>query len=135
MKVLLDTNVILDVLASREPFLASAATIFALAGKKKFAAYVTASSVTDLYYILRRKLPNDVCREALRNLFNLCSAIPVTQRDCQSALDDPVDDFEDALMMVYGRKIGVDYVITRDEIFLKTKGTISPLDFLKIYSF
>jgi predicted nucleic acid-binding protein len=51
MKVLLDTNVILDVLASREPFLASAAAIFALAGEKKLMAYVTASSITDIYYL------------------------------------------------------------------------------------
>jgi hypothetical protein len=87
------------------------------------------------YYILHRKLPDNTCREALRNLFSLFSAIPVTQRDCQSALDEPLEDFEDALMMVCGRKMSVDYVVTRDDLFLKTKGVISPLDFLRTHSF
>jgi predicted nucleic acid-binding protein len=135
MKILLDTNVVLDVLAAREPFRACATAIFSLVGQRELTAYITASSVTDIYYILRRKLPDATCRKALRNLFHLFSVIPVTQRDCHSALDEPLEDFEDALIMVCGRKMGVDYVITRDEIFLKAKGTVSPLDFLRNYSF
>jgi predicted nucleic acid-binding protein len=134
-KILLDTNVILDALASREPFRADAEAIFALTGKRRITAYVTASSVTDIYYILRRKLPDETCRSALRHLFNLFSAIPVTQRDCLSALDEPMEDFEDALIMICARKMDIDYVITRDKTFLGTRGTISPPDFLKIRPF
>ena len=108
MTVLLDTNVILDVLALREPFRASAEAVFALIGTRKLTAYVTASSVTDIYYILRKKLPDEACRKALRDLFNLFSAVPVTQRDCLSALNDPIKDFEDALIMICARKTSVD---------------------------
>jgi predicted nucleic acid-binding protein len=133
LKILLDTNVILDALASREPFNAGADAIFALAGKRRITAYVTASSVTDVYYVLRRKLSDETCRSALLHLFNLFSAISVTQNDCLSALNEPIEDFEDALMMVCARKMGVNYIITRDKTFLKTKGTISPPDFLGIH--
>jgi predicted nucleic acid-binding protein len=133
LKTLLDTNVILDALASREPFKTSANAIFVLAGKRRITAYVTASSVTDVYYILRRTLPDETCRRTLFHLFNLFSAISVTQNDCLSALNEPIEDFEDALMMICARKMGVDYVITRDKAFLKTKGTISPPDFLGIH--
>jgi predicted nucleic acid-binding protein len=131
MRLLLDTNVILDALASREPFRASADAIFTLAGRRKLTAYVTASSITDIYYILRRKLSDETCRRALLSLFNIFFAVSVTQKDCLLALDEPIKDFEDALMMICARKMSVDYVVTRDETFLKVKGTISPLDFLR----
>jgi putative PIN family toxin of toxin-antitoxin system len=131
---ILDTNVILDAIAAREPFKKDADAIFAFLGENKLTAYVTASSVTDIYYILHRKLPDEICRKALRNLFNLMSVVTVSQKDCEAALSSPVADFEDALVSACALKSSVDYIITRDEDFLKTPGTISPVDFVKLHS-
>ncbi|MDR3279181.1 MAG: PIN domain-containing protein [Synergistaceae bacterium] len=132
---MLDTNVVLDAIAAREPFRKDTDAIFALIGKNILTGYVTASSVTDIYYVLRRKLSDDTCRKALWHLFDLFSAVPVFQEDCEEALGVPMEDFEDALIYVCARKSGVDYIVTRDEGFLKTNNAISPSDFLALAPF
>ena len=54
IKALIDTNVVLDALAGREPFRAEAERIFMLAAEEKFQAFVTANSITDVYYLVRK---------------------------------------------------------------------------------
>lgn len=134
-KVLVDTNVILDALAAREPFRADAERIFLLAAREKIKAHLTASAVTDIHYIARRQLPDETVREALRNLFRFFVVVDVRRQECVAALDVPMADYEDALWVVCGRKAGVDYIITRDRDFLadapETPTVISPVDFLK----
>lgn len=125
-KALLDTNVILDAMTSREPFRASAERIILLAAEGKIEVCLTASSVTDLYYIARKHLDEDAVREALRNLFQVFAVVDVRGQDCEAALDLPLDDYEDALMAVCGRKAGADFVVTRDKEFLAAPSSIAP---------
>ena len=61
MKVLLDTNVVLDVLANREPFVADSAAVLSLVEDRKAEGFVAAHSVTTLYYLLRREV--GICEE------------------------------------------------------------------------
>jgi len=86
MKILIDTNVILDSLASRKPHNKNADDIFDLIAKNHVEAYLNTSSVTDIYYILRKTLGD--------------TALP---------------DFEDALVVVCAEKVNLDYIVTRDE--------------------
>jgi predicted nucleic acid-binding protein len=133
-KALLDTNIVVDYFAKRTPFYEAAEEIVELAIADKFTGYITANSVTDIYYILRRQYTDEACREALRWLFALFVVIPVDLKDCKSALAHPLKDYEDALALICARKAEVDYVITRDENFLKTENAISPLGFLALSS-
>lgn len=136
MKVLLDTNVILDVFLSREPNIQAAEKIFEMVYNEKIEAYTTASSITDIYYITAKRLGDKPTREALRNLFNLLGIIAVDGGDCTVALDLPISDFEDALVFVCAGKVNIDYIITNDNGFLNVDSelanVISPVDFLAL---
>ena len=75
-----------------------------------------------------------IVSNTMRSLFAIFSIIDVLGTDCHEALDFPLDDYEDALLVVCSNRIGADYIITRDEEFLnKAKppvSVISPADFI-----
>jgi len=130
MKILIDTNVILDSLASREPYDKSADDIFDLIAQNRVEGYLNTSSVTDIYYILRKTLGDAASRSEIRKILYILQAIEITKSDCQAALDSPISDFEDALVVVCADKVNLDYIITRDEEFLKLPNAVSPIEFL-----
>jgi len=136
MNVLIDTNVILDFLLSREPLHEAGTNIFELTYQEQIHAYTTASSITDIYYIVVKRLGDNAAREVLRNLFNLITVITVDGEDCILALNLPISDFEDALLTTCSKKAGVEYIVTNDEVFLNADGSlarvISAIDFLKL---
>ena len=136
MKVLIDTNIILDVLLSREPNIKSAEKIFEMIYNEEIEGFTTASSITDIYYIISKRLGDTPTREALRNLFNLLGIISVDGDDCVDALNMPILDFEDALVIVCADKIDIDYIITNDQGFLsvdsKLASVITAYDFLTL---
>ena len=135
ISVLLDSNVILDAVAHREPFNKNAEVIFMLAAERKLKGYITANSLTDIYYIAKKQLSDLSAREALRYLFKVFSVIDVTGEDCQEALEFAMPDFEDAVVVSCSVKVNIDYIITRDEIFLASnnvRNVVSPAEFLAI---
>ncbi len=119
MRVLLDTNIVLDLFLTREPNVKAAQKIFALVAQEKIAACATASSITDIYYITAKRLGAAATREALRDLFNLVTIINVDGNDCVQALASIIPDFEDALVAVCANKSDVEYIVTNDIDFLK----------------
>jgi len=131
MKILLDTNVIVDNLAVREPFNKNANAIFNLIIEEHITGFVNTSSITDIYYILSKTFSDTENRAKIRVILNLLQAIEVTKGDCFNALDSLMPDFEDALVAVCADKVNIDYIVTRDEEFLKIPNAISPSDFLK----
>ena len=92
--------------------------------------------MTDIYYILRKtfSVKDQDCREKIRGLLKLFEAIEVTEGDCLKALDSIMPDFEDALVTVCADKVNIDYIITRDNEFLKLPKAISPDKFLKKFN-
>jgi len=134
MKVLLDANVVLDAIANREPFNLYAQKIIELILDNKIEGHITANSITNIYYIAQKHLNRDDLRKTIRSLFAIFDIIDVLGTDCHKALDFPLDDYEDALLVVCSNKVAIDYIITRDEEFLnKAKSSISvisPVDFI-----
>ena len=130
MKILVDTNVILDSLATREPYNKSADIIFDLIAKNHVEGYLNTSSVTDIYYILRKVLGDTASKNEIRKILYVLQVIEVTKSDCQTALDSPISDFEDALIIVCADKVNLDYIVTRDDELLKLPNVISPNEFL-----
>jgi predicted nucleic acid-binding protein len=137
IKALIDTNVVLDALAGREPFRAEAEKIFILAAEEKFLGFVTANSITDIYYLVRKNASDATAREALRNLFQVFAVVDISGKDCENALESPIDDYEDALVVACAFKMGADHIITRDEFFLQAQpplSVITPSEFLKNFN-
>ena len=131
INALIDTNVIIDSLAARKPFNNESDTIFDLIKSGEITGYITASSVTDIYYLLNKAIGYDLCQKAITNLLDAFEVITVTKSDCQNALKSAIKDYEDALVAECADKAGLDYIITRDNKFLNYPHTISPTELIK----
>lgn len=115
MKILVDTNIIIDALTSREPFREAAEQIFLLAANQIEDMYITASSATDIYYLIRKYLHDtDQARNTMSKLYELFHILDVTSSDCQEALLSRVKDYEDAVIASCANRNHIDYIVTRN---------------------
>lgn len=115
MKVLIDTNVIIDALTSREPWNESAETIFIMAANHMMDMYITASSATDIYYLVRKYLHSaDQAKRVMEKLYSLVGILTVSGAECIDALASSIDDYEDAVVERVSVKADMDYIITRN---------------------
>ncbi len=115
MKVLIDTNVIVDALTSREPWKESAEKIFLMAANQVIAAYITASSATDIYYLVRKYLHNTKqAKQVMGKLYSFMGILAVTREECVDALASAVNDYEDAVIERTAAKAEIDYIVTRN---------------------
>jgi predicted nucleic acid-binding protein len=136
MRVVFDTNIILDQLAQREPFYFNATRIFNLVSSKRLNGFIASNGITDIFYILRKKISVDKAKENIRQLLKLVTIINVDSDAIHSALNHQIVDVEDALISVCAEKVKADYIITRDEDLLSQDTTIkviSPNDFILSY--
>jgi predicted nucleic acid-binding protein len=134
MRILIDTNVILDVILQRSPFDAASYKVLKSAEEKIIEAYIASFAVTDLYYFISKNLGNDKAALAIKALLNIVKLIGITNKDVEKALRNPsIEDLEDALQAQCARKVKADYIITRDDKLKKlVSNAISPLDFVEI---
>ncbi len=123
MKILIDTNVLLDAITNREPFYQDAQSIINLMLDNKVEGFITANSITDIYYIAKKHMNYDNLRNTMRSLFTVFSIIDVLGDDCKTALDFPLKDYEDALLIVCGSKVSIDHIVTRDKEFVQEAGS------------
>lgn len=115
MKILIDTNVIIDALTSREPWNKSAEKIFIMSANHVIDMHITASSATDIYYLIRKHLQNtEQAKQVIGKLYTLVNILDVTEKDCVDALASPVKDYEDAVVAKVADRAGIDYIVTRN---------------------
>lgn len=135
MRILADTNIIIDALTSREPWKESAEKIFLMAAEDRIEMYITASSTTDIYYLVRKYLHNaETAKQVMEKLYSLVRILEVTANDCIDALVSPISDYEDAVVEKVASGKGMDYIVTRnikDYQAGRTK-VILPDDFVKL---
>ena len=115
MKVLIDTNLVLDLLLNRKPFVSKAVKVFEQAETGHIEAYITANSVTDIVYILRKAYSGDQIREHLQNMFGFIKIMSVTASNVFSAFKLGMPDYEDALLVQCAKAGGVDFIVTRNK--------------------
>ena len=135
MKLFIDTNVILDVLADREPFTDESAAIFSLIEKDVIAGYIAAHTATTVFYLLHKELGLKRAKRALMDLLKLVKIVPVDHDRLLQALAMNWDDFEDAVQAACAAKVDADYLITRNrEDFARADVTVrSPAELLALY--
>jgi len=124
MTVLLDTNIIMDALQERHPFDIEAKEILKRAGDGTFTCLFTANAATDIFYLYSKARDVKSAKVALDFLLTNYGVVPVTHEDCNAALSIPIDDFEDALVVVCAQSAKADYIITRDDEFLQATSPI-----------
>lgn len=118
MNVLIDTNVILDDILNRAPNAESARKISRLVTDELVNGYLTANSLTDIFYIVSKSRDEAIARKTIKNLLLAFTVVSVDGEDCQKAIDLPMRDFEDALVAVCAEKANLDYIVTTDKDFL-----------------
>ena len=114
-RLLVDTNVVLDLLAKREPFYDSAAKLFSLADKKKIALSISSLTFATTSYVLTKLKTADKSREILRRFRVLVKVLSLDDKVIDLALNDlNFKDFEDGLQYYSALENEQDIIITRD---------------------
>ncbi len=113
-KLLVDTNIIIDLLAKREEFYESAAQLFSLADKEQVELYVCSLFFANSHYILSRELNESKAREILRKLKVLVKVISMDSKIIDLALNSDFKDFEDAIQYYAAIESDIDIIITRN---------------------
>jgi len=115
MKLLIDTNVILDALMNREPWAKPAQDLILNIAEGAVEGYITASTFTDIYYILNKHIKNkEHTKQALISLIAIVGILDVNGIDCEKAFGLPMSDYEDALLVYCGKRHKIDYIVTRN---------------------
>lgn len=114
MKVLIDTNIILDVLCSRDNFLEDSSKVFKLCEVKKISGCVSALSIPNIVYIMRKELDEKGIKDILKKLSLIFSITDLRADDLNKAANMGFKDYEDAVQSACASRIKADYIITRN---------------------
>lgn len=114
MKVLLDTNVILDVWLAREPFWRDSAKLLGKVEEKEIKGVICPTTVTTLHYLGKKVLGEKKARALIKNIIGICEIGGISNQSFQSALESKVIDFEDAVIESVALLTAVDYIATRN---------------------
>jgi len=114
MIALIDSNVVLDVFLDNVGLAAGSKAVIDLAEEKRLIGYVSASAVTDIFYISQKKLGKKGAKEALKKLLRVVKPATVTDGHIFHALDLDWDDFEDSVQFTVGESLSADYIVTRN---------------------
>lgn len=115
MKVLFDTNVLLDVILDRKPFASPATLLLAEVERGNLQGYLCATTITTIYYLTAKTLGNRIAVEAVEKLLTIFEVAPVNRYVLETALSLGFRDFEDAVIYAAARWIESDVLVTRDE--------------------
>ena len=113
-RVLFDLNIILDVLQERKEFYDFSARLLALAETGRIQGFLSAHSITTLYYLIAKDRSPEHARVTLTSLLQFLRIAPVDQNTIEQALNLPYRDFEDAVQMLAALQIHADYLLTRN---------------------
>ena len=118
MKILIDTNVILDVLCDRTDFVESSSKIWKLCEIE----YISALSIPNIVYILRKELTPEKTQQIIEQLFMIFHIADLKSSDIRKAANMKTSDYEDAIQMVCAQRMKVDFIVTRNiKDFIESK--------------
>lgn len=96
-RVLFDSDVLIDVLAQRQPFVVASAQALNTVTQEQVGGYVSGHAITNIFYILRRQVGSDVARRLLSTLLQCIQVASISDEVIRAALQSSVTDFEDAV--------------------------------------
>ena len=135
MRILVDTNVLIDVVTMREPFLADSVKIFELCQEKVVIGAIAAHSISNMSYILRKDFSRDKLREIFLNLFEVFRVEAVDfSKLLATVADENFSDFEDCLQVQCAKSFRADYIVTRNvkDFSASEIPAITPEDFFEL---
>ena len=100
MKVLIDTNIVLDIALDRKPFVEHAAMLWRLAEQKEITACISNTSITDIFYICKKHVGSDTARSFIADILDTFTLLDIDEQGFRDALNSDMKDFEDAVQYV-----------------------------------
>lgn len=134
MKLLFDTDVILDLLLDRTPHSATAAQLLSRVEKGEAGGYICATAVTTIFYLASKAIGGKKARQHLRGLLSILEIAPVNRTIIANALDSGFSDFEDAVIHEAARAADLDTIVTRNtrDFRKATMPVYAPADLLSL---
>jgi predicted nucleic acid-binding protein len=114
MKVLIDTNIVLDLLLEREPFVEDAIAFFERIEAGQVQGYVAATTITNIFYILRKAQGRETALQAVSRILTGLEICPVDRSTVVQALASQLKDFEDGVQFACAMVSQLDAIVTRD---------------------
>ena len=114
MKVLIDTNVILDVLCNRADFVDASLKVWKLCEVGQLEGYISALTIPNIVYILRKELTPEKTQQLIQQITMIFTVIDLRASDISSAAQMYTSDYEDAVQMCQADRIKADHIITRN---------------------
>lgn len=132
LRVLVDTNVVLDQLLQREPWYTTAQPFWQARDAGRLVAYLPASVLTDIFYIGRRHIGAAQARQAVARCLREFGLVPVSRTVLEVALAQAGPDFEDDVQIACAQFAGLDLIITRDAAGFRHSAlpVVAPADYL-----
>ena len=115
MKLLVDTNVILDVVLQRAKWLDQSAALLDAIARGRAKGYVASHAVTTIYYVTARANGRAAARTAVADVLDICNVVALASADFQRALAVDIEDYEDAVQAAAALHVGANYLVTRNE--------------------
>lgn len=114
MRVLVDTNVILDLFLEREPFVNDAEALFKAIETQQLGGFVTATTLTDIFYIVRKQRNREIAKQAIFRILTAMQVCTVDRSILEAAISSQMPDFEDAIQLACAMSENLDAIVTRD---------------------
>ena len=115
MKVLIDTNIMIDALTNRDGRSGFSATVIDLCAKQVIDGYVALHSISNMYYILRKQYSDAERRTILKRYNEILKVAEVGNDVVDTAINNTaISDYEDALQYACAETVGADYIVTRN---------------------
>jgi predicted nucleic acid-binding protein len=115
LKLLLDTNIVLDLLMDRPPFADAAAELFSRVEDGTVMGYLCGTTITTIYYLAAKEVGAPRAQEEIKKMLGFFEVAPVNRHVLESALVATFDDFEDAVIHEAACHVGVEAIVTRNK--------------------
>ena len=137
MKIMCDTNIIIDILLEREPFVDDSYKVLSLCEEHKVNGFISASSITEIYYLVRKYTHStELAYNAVGKVLEIVKICSVTNDDVLTAFQRKAKDFEDCLVATCAKSIHCDYIVTRNKKDFEEFDipVLTPTEFLEQFS-
>lgn len=136
MRVLFDTDVTLDIILERAPFVENAKKVWVLHENKKITAYISPITPINVFYIVKKQRDLTIARAAVHVLLQSLNLCTISHTTLVQAYESAFTDFEDATQHAVALEAGLDAIVTRNPTDYKsaTLPIYSPAEFLDQYT-
>jgi len=134
MRILFDTDVVLDLLLDREPFSEAAANLFTKVEMGEVTGYVCATTVTTIHYLATKAVGKKQAKKAIRKLLSFLEIAPVNRAVLEGAPEGKLKDFEDGVVSEAANQVEAKAIITRNIRDFKSSivPAYSPIEMVKM---